>query len=97
MLPNIRGVPIRGCLETPERFPVRGHLIFYGAPATRDPNSSRAVELSDLSSEDRQNIDTIIICLTVHMYIVYIALSIEHMNDINTPFEGEAVNDVCGK
>lgn len=97
MLPNIRGVPIRRCLETPERFPLRGHLVFYGAPATRDPNSSRAVEFSDLSSEDRQNIHTFLICLTLHMYIVYIALSIEHVNDINTLFKGETVNDVCGK
>lgn len=56
-----------------------------------------AVELSDLSSVDGQNIHTFMICLPLHMYIVYIALSIEDVNDINTPFEGETVNDVCGK
>lgn len=61
------------------------------------PTETPAVDLIDLSSEDRQNIHTFIICLTLHMHIVYIALSIEHMNDINTPFEGETVNYVCGK
>lgn len=97
MLPNIRGVPIRRCLETPERFPLRGHLVLYGAPATRDPTETPAVELSDLSSVNRQNIHTFMICLTLHLYIVYIALSIEDMHDINTSFEGETVNDVYGK
>lgn len=96
MLPNKRGDPIRRCLETPERFPLRGHIVFYGAPPThlqetRRPTETPAVELSDLSSVDRQNIYTFMICLTLRMYIV---LSIE---DINTPFEGETVNDVCGK
>lgn len=58
------------------------------------PTETPAVELSDLSSVDRQNIHTFMICLTLRMYIVYIVLSIE---DINTPFEGATVNDVCGK
>lgn len=61
---------------------------------TRRPTETPAVELSDLSSVDRQNIYTFMICLTLRMYIVYIVLSIE---DVNTPFEGETVNDVCGK
>lgn len=63
------------------------------------PTQTPAVELSDLSSEDRQNIHTFIICLILHMYIVglYIALSIEDVNDINTPSEGGTVNDVRRK
>lgn len=61
------------------------------------PTETPEVELIDLSSEDRKNIDTFIICLTLHMYIVYIALSVEDVNDINTPFEMETGNDVCGK
>lgn len=61
------------------------------------PTETPAVEISDLSSVDWQNIHTFMICLTLHMYIIYIALSIEVVNDINTPFEGETVNDVCGK
>lgn len=61
------------------------------------PTETPAVELSDLSSVNRENIHTFMICLILHLYIVYIALSIEDMHDINTSFEGETVNDVYGK